>query len=65
VRTITAGDYSIEFPISIDQYEYWKEHFKQENNPMSEMAQFKVFIQEVLEERINEMDDLGYDDDGD
>ena len=28
---------------------------------MSEMAQFKVFIQEVLEERINHMPDLGYD----
>ena len=29
---------------------------------MSEMAQFKVYIQETLEERINKMDDLGFDD---
>jgi len=29
---------------------------------MSEMAQFKVYIQEILEERINKMDDLGFDD---
>lgn len=28
VRTITAADYSVEFPISIQQYEYWKKNFK-------------------------------------
>lgn len=28
VRTITASDYSVEFKISLNQYEYWKKHFK-------------------------------------
>jgi hypothetical protein len=28
VRTITAADYSVEFPITKGQYEYWKDHFK-------------------------------------
>jgi len=27
VRTITAADYSVEFPISAEQYEYWKKHY--------------------------------------
>ena len=31
---------------------------------MSEIAQFKVYLQEILEQRINEMDDLGYDPEG-
>lgn len=35
------------------------------DNPISEMAQFKIFIQEMLEERVNQMDALGYDDDQD
>ena len=38
VRTITAGDYSVEFKISKEQYEYWKSYYKKEDNPMSEMA---------------------------
>lgn len=62
VRTITAGDYSVEFKITCEQFEYWKSYYKKEDNPMSEMAQFKVYIQETLEERINKMDDLGFDD---
>lgn len=63
MRTITAADYSVEFPITQEQYEYWKENFKMHDNPISEMAQFKIFIQEMLEERVNQMDALGYDDD--
>lgn len=65
VRTITAADYSVEFPITKGQYEYWKDHFKQQDNPMSEMAQFKIFIQETLEERLNQMDHQGFDDEDD
>lgn len=38
VRTITAADYSIEFPISEEQYEHWKSNYKQEENPISEIA---------------------------
>ena len=32
---------------------------------MSEMAQFKLYVQHELEERISEMEDLGIDDDKD
>lgn len=44
VKTITAADYSAEFPISENQYAHWKKIYHQEDNPMSEMAQFKVYI---------------------
>lgn len=27
VKTITAADYSVEFEISQNQYEYWKKHY--------------------------------------
>ena len=31
---------------------------------MSEIAQFKVYLQEILERSINAMDDMGYDPEG-
>jgi hypothetical protein len=61
VKTITAGDYSVEFDIDESVYSKWKNHYNMESNPMSEMAQFKIYIQNKLEERISAMDDLGYD----
>jgi len=38
VKTITAGDYSIEFDISNDTYDAWKKTYCDETNPMSENA---------------------------
>lgn len=61
VKTITAGDYTVEFDIGRDLYGRWKAQYHQEMNPISEMAQFKIYIQNKLEERISAMDDLGYD----
>lgn len=61
VKTITAGDYSVEFDINKKVYQKWKEHYYKEDNPMSEMAQFKIYIQHKMEERFSAMEDLGYD----
>jgi len=61
VKTITAGDYSIEFDIVQDTYDYWKDHYMDESNPMSECAQFKLYCQNELEERITAMENLGFD----
>lgn len=44
VKTITAGDYSIEFDIDREQYDHFKNVYYQEINPISEMAQFKLYI---------------------
>lgn len=62
VKTITAGDYTIEFDLGGEEiYNRWKATYHKENNPISEMAQFKLYIQNKLEERVSSMDDLGYD----
>lgn len=63
IKTVTAGDYTIEFDLVPTQYQKFKDHYHDAKNPMSEMAQFKVFIQDEIEDRINRMDDLGYDGD--
>lgn len=43
-ETITAGDYSIEFDIKASTYEYFKETYYNEKCPMSELAQFKLYV---------------------
>ena len=61
VKTITAGDYTIEFDIEEDAYERWKKTYYDETNPIAEVAQFKIYLQNDLERRINEMPDQQYD----
>lgn len=38
VKTITAGDYTVEFEISRSAYKYWQEHFLDETNMLSECS---------------------------
>ena len=61
VKTITAGDYTVEFDIDESIYNKWKDHYHMGVNPISEMAQFKIYVQTKLEERISAMPDLGFD----
>lgn len=61
VKTITAGDYSVEFDIRKKTYDRWRARYFDERNPMSQNAQFKLYIQNELEERITKMPDMGYD----
>ena len=61
IATITAGDYTVEFQLSPTQYQYFLDHYHQPNNPMSEISQFKLYIKEEMEKRINAFPDLGYD----
>jgi len=37
VKTTTAGDYTCMFKISDKMYEFFQEHYLQENNPISEI----------------------------
>lgn len=55
VKTITAGDYSIEFDLAESTYDFWKKHYFDDSNPLPENAQFKIFIQNELEERCTKM----------
>ena len=63
VKTITAGDYSVEFDLDHEIYENFKKDYYDETNPMSELAQFKLYIQLELEQRITDMPDQGTDPD--
>lgn len=48
VKTITAGDYTIEFDIDPNQegiYEKWRSRYLDESSVLSESAQFKLYIQ--------------------
>lgn len=62
VRTITAGDYSVEFDLEVETYDNFKDKYFDCMNPMSENSQFKLYLQNEMETRINAMDDLGYRD---
>jgi hypothetical protein len=63
VKTITAGDYTIEFDLDQSTYDHWKDHYFDEKNPISENAQFKLYVQNQLEERIGAMPHLNIDND--
>jgi hypothetical protein len=61
VKTITAGDYTMEFDIKIEQYHTFKEKYFDHRNPISEIAQFKLYVQNELEKRIDQISDRGYE----
>jgi hypothetical protein len=61
VKTITAGDYSIEFDISDQHFDNFSFNFYDKTNPMPEIAQFKLYLQLEFEKRITEMPNLMFD----
>jgi hypothetical protein len=61
VKTITAADYTVEFKLEKNTHQYWQKHFHDPTNPMSENMQFKLYVEQEFEKRINQMEDLGYD----
>lgn len=61
VKTISAGDYSVEFDIDPKAYQKFKSDYYLDTSPMSEMAQFKQYVQDEIENRINAMENLGMD----
>eukprot|EP00355_Strombidium_rassoulzadegani_P007408 CAMPEP_0168620868 /NCGR_PEP_ID=MMETSP0449_2-20121227/7377_1 /TAXON_ID=1082188 /ORGANISM="Strombidium rassoulzadegani, Strain ras09" /LENGTH=1171 /DNA_ID=CAMNT_0008661923 /DNA_START=74 /DNA_END=3586 /DNA_ORIENTATION=+ len=64
VKTITAGDYTIEFDLEAEMFEKFQKDYHDESNPISEIAQFKLYIQSELEQRLSEFPDLGIDEPG-
>jgi hypothetical protein len=61
VKTITAGDYTIEFDIDPETFEFWQKTYYDKSNPISESAQFKLYVQSELERRITDIPDLGFE----
>jgi hypothetical protein len=61
VKTITAGDYTVEFDIEEAIYEEFKLNYYDPTNPMGEINQFKLYVQLELEKRLNEFPSNGVD----
>lgn len=60
IKTITAGDFTVEFDIHEDFFHNFEKDYYDKTNPMDEISQFKLFIQTELEKRIQAMPDLGF-----
>ena len=63
VKTITAGDYTVEFDINPQLYKNFLEKFYDQANPISEINQFKLYVKDELERRLSKFPDLGLDGD--
>lgn len=61
VATITAADYTVEFEIDPETHSTFKNKYYDPTNPISEIAQFKLFIKDEMEYRISEFPGLGFD----
>jgi len=61
VKTITAGDYTVEFDLSEEIYEEFKKNYYDPTNPIGEISQFKLYIQLELEKRLNAFPNNGVD----
>lgn len=49
IKTITAADYTVEFDLDRRIFETFLERYHDPSNPISEIAQFKLFIKDELE----------------
>lgn len=49
IKTITAADYTVEFDLHKDIFETFLERYYDPSNPISEIAQFRLFIKDELE----------------
>lgn len=61
VKTVTAGDYTVEFKVSIELYQKFLQQFYDETNPISENNQFKLYVKDEFERRLNLFPDQGLD----
>lgn len=61
VKTITAGDYTVEFDIGPEVYDRFKDRYYDMSNPITEIGQFKLFVTDELETILTAMPALGLD----
>ena len=52
VKTVTAGDYTVEFAVSSDQYDYFVAHYLKEELPLNEISQFRLYVKDEMEKRM-------------
>ena len=57
-NTITAADYTVEFKITESMYDKFVDNYLDPTNPLSEIGQFRLYIKEEMERRLNLLPDL-------
>jgi hypothetical protein len=55
---VTAGDYSVNFEITHNQFEFFKNVYYQESNPVPQLLQFKHMIRFELDKRLTKLNSL-------
>jgi hypothetical protein len=63
VKTVSAADYTVEFRVTPDMYEYFQENFLQEDNPISEIGQFRTYVKNEMEARLTDFPPENYEGD--
>lgn len=61
VKTITAGDYTVEFDLGPNTYDEFLQNYYDPTNSIAEIQQFKLYIQLELEKRFNQFPNNGLD----
>ena len=61
LKTVTAGDYTVELDIKEKSYQHFLQVFYDASNPMPEVMQFRMFLKDELETRIKAMNDPKHD----
>lgn len=62
VKTITAGDYSVELDISETMWNNFLNDVYNPNIAASKMAQFRKYLTDKLEDNFSRLPDLGFED---
>lgn len=65
VKTVSAADYTVEFRIKPEMYDHFQEKYLNKQNPISEIGQFRTYVKEEMEARLNDFPNLGIDGDKD
>lgn len=64
MKTTSAADYTLEFKIHPEMYEYFQEKYLDETNPISEIGQFRTYVKDEMESRLTDFPCLYIDGDG-
>jgi hypothetical protein len=61
VKTITAGDYSVELDISEKMWKVFLSQIYKKELGKTKLAQFRNYVLKELEDRLTDLPDLGYE----
>ena len=53
INQLTAADYTVNFKINQSMYDYFSNHYYDEANPLSKLAQCRLYFKTEFEKRLN------------